>query len=259
MTIEFLPPALKGLHNVIDGWREGRDEDGFRDESWHYREVLEAHYFAGRVSEEVYEEMLNESPTSENPPKHVLAIPELFRTIEFLEAILHSETPVRYPVRFTRAVSVVYSFVDASGRGFAGTFEEVGTNEIDMVIRVWASEIEEQNSRNWKEFENLVSRVELKADKGELDRAILFLSSDSSTVEGAVDKGNSSSKELFKKVCRLRQSQMKHSFALYVIHCSGKRMIVQGMDGLSRGVLNKGSLATGSVKIYIPLNLTALQ
>jgi len=63
-------------------------------ESWHYREVLEAHYFAGRVSEEVYKEILNESPTSENPPKHVLAIFELFRTIEFLEAILHSETPV---------------------------------------------------------------------------------------------------------------------------------------------------------------------
>jgi len=99
----------------------------------------------------------------------------------------------------------------------------------------------------------------LKADKGELDGAVLFLSSDSSMVEGAVDKGNSSSKELFKKVCRLRKSQMKHSFALYVTHCSGKWMIVQGMDGLSRGVLNKGLLATGSVKIYIPLNLTALQ
>ena len=40
-------------------------------------------------------------------------------------------------------MSVVYGFVDALGRGFAGTFEEVGTNEIDVDIGVWASEIEE--------------------------------------------------------------------------------------------------------------------
>jgi len=51
-------------------------------------------------------------------------------------------------VRFTRAVLVVYGFVDASGRGFAGTFEKGGTNKIDMDIRVWTLEIEEQNSGN---------------------------------------------------------------------------------------------------------------
>ena len=71
--------------------------------------------------------MLNESPTSEDPPLQVLATPELFRSIEFLEAILDSNSPVRYLVRFTRAVSVIYGFVDASGRRFGGTFEEVGS------------------------------------------------------------------------------------------------------------------------------------
>ena len=71
-----------------------------------------------------------------------------------------------------------------------------------------------------------MSRVESKADKGELDGAVLFLSSDSSMVEGTVDKENSSLKELFKKLCRLRKSQIKHGFALYVTHCLGKRMIV---------------------------------
>ena len=42
MTIDFLPPALKGLHNVIDGWREGRDEDRFRDKNMQYQDVLDA-------------------------------------------------------------------------------------------------------------------------------------------------------------------------------------------------------------------------
>ena len=52
---------------------------------------------------------------------------------------------------------------------------------------------------------------------------------------------------------------MKFGFALYVIHVTGTRMIAQGMDGLSRGVLNRGALASGSIRLYGPINLTALE
>ena len=258
ITIEFLPPALKGFHNAIDGWRDGRDEEGFRDEALHYRDVLEAHFFSGRISEEVYESLMNENPTSQKPPEEVLAIPELFRSIEFLEAILDMDTPVRYPVRFTKTVAVLYGFVDASGRGFAGMFEEAGQENVEVDIGVWSTKIENESTGNWKEFENLVSRIEIRAEKGELSRAMLIMGTDSAVVEGAVDKGNSSSKELFRLVCRLRKCQMRYGFALFITHVAGTRMIAQGTDGLSRGVLNKGSLATGSVRNYLPVNLTAL-
>ena len=164
---------------------------------------------------------------------------ELFRSFDFLEAILDSDTPTRHPVRFTKTLALIYGFVDASGRGFAGTFEQVGKNEIEVDLGTWSSETENDRTSNWKEFGNLVERTEARAERGDLTGAVLFLFTDSSTVEGAVDKGNSTSKELFKLVCKLRKLQMKHSFALYVIHVAGTRMIEQGTDGLSRGVLNR--------------------
>ena len=49
--------------------------------------------------------------------------------------------------------------MDASGRGFAGTFEEVSWDEIDMDIGIWSSETEGKHTSNWKEFGNLVDRV----------------------------------------------------------------------------------------------------
>ena len=124
---------------------------------------------------------------------------------------------------------------------------------------MWSTTTERDNTSNWKEFRNLVERVESKAEKGELEGAVLFLFTDSSTVEGAVDKGNSTSKELFKLVCKLRKLQMKHGFMMCVTHVAGTRMIAQGTDGLSRGVLNQGALASGTIRIYSPINLTALE
>ena len=68
MTIDFLPPTLKGFHNAIDSWRDGRDTDDFRDEAFHYKDVLEAHFHNRKISEEEYENLVNEEPTSEQPP-----------------------------------------------------------------------------------------------------------------------------------------------------------------------------------------------
>ena len=51
-------------------------------------------------------------------------------------------------MRFTKTLSLIYGFVDASGRGFGGTFEEVGQGKIDVDIGVWSSTIEEECSSN---------------------------------------------------------------------------------------------------------------
>ena len=71
----------------------------------------------------------------------------------------------------------------------------------------------------------MVEHVKTRVEKGELKDAVLFLHTDSSTVESAVDKGNSKSKELFKLVYRLQKCQMKYGFALYVIYVAGMQMI----------------------------------
>ena len=94
--------------------------------------------------------------------------------------------------------------------------------------------------------------------KRELRGALLILFSDSTVVEGAVNKENLKSKELFKLVYKLRK-YMRYGFAILVIYITGTCMIVQSMDGLSQGILNQGALATGSIRLYAPMNLTATE
>ena len=33
-TYEAIVPYLKGLHLTLDGWREGRDDEGWKDPGW---------------------------------------------------------------------------------------------------------------------------------------------------------------------------------------------------------------------------------
>ena len=51
---------------------------------------------------------------------------------------------------------------------------------------------------------------------------------------------------------------MRYGFMIFVIHVSGTRMIEQGTDGLSQGLFNQGALATGKIRLYAPINLSAL-
>ena len=46
---------------------------------------------------------------------------------------------------------------------------------------------------------------------------------------------------------------------LHVIHIPGTRMIECGIDGLSRGLLNKGVMQGHSLLDFIPLGKTALE
>lgn len=42
-------------------------------------------------------------------------------------------------------------------------------------------------------------------------------------------------------------------------HVAGTRMIAEGGDGVSRGLLNKGAMAGKDILLFIPLHLTALE
>ena len=55
-------------------------------------------------------------------------------------------------------------------------------------------------------------------------------------VERSLFKGNSSSEKLYELVVKVvRSLEVKYGFKLLVTHVSGKRMIAQGTDGISRG------------------------
>ena len=151
---------------------------------------------------------------------------------------------------------LIYGFVDASGSGFGSTLQE--RDKIHYRIGTWSS-IEENNSSNWREFENLVCTVEEAGKKGMLSGSTVLLATDNSTVEAALYKGNSSSEKLFDLVVRLRNAELRSSCKLLVTHVSGKRMIAQGTDGVSRGNLREG-VAVGEAMIsFCPWAKSALE
>ena len=55
----------------------------------------------------------------------------------------------------------------------------------------------------------------------------------------------------------LRHLEMTYGFILYVVHIAGTRMIMSGIDGLSRGDLDKGLMGGASPLEFVALHLLA--
>ena len=105
----------------------------------------------------------------------------------------------------------------------------------------------------------MVDGIQSEASKGKVYHALLFMHADNSTVEGAVMKGNSLSPKLHKLVKDLKRAEIYFSFRTYVIHMSGKRMIAQGTDRVSRGELNEAFLLSRPIRELIPINKSAIE
>jgi hypothetical protein len=86
----------------------------------------------------------------------------------------------------------------------------------------------------------------------------LFIFTDNQTAESTFWKGHSSSPKLFELVLRLRKLEMEHGILLHVIHVSGKRMIAQGTDGLSRADHSTGVMQGRDIRDWVPLQHGAL-
>jgi hypothetical protein len=125
-------------------------------------------------------------------------------------------------------------------------------------IGVWGKD-DETLSSNYKEFENVVQTVEEEARNGMLNGASLYLFTDNSTVEGALFKGNTPSRKLFSLIVRFRKIQISCDADVIVSHVAGTRMIAQGTDGVSRGLLTEGVNAGLDMLSFVPLHLSAIE
>ena len=67
-----IAPYLKGLQLTLDGWREGRDDDGWKIPGWHLSEL---------------------PATSPNAPSTVLPVPRLSDDLSTLAALFEPATP----------------------------------------------------------------------------------------------------------------------------------------------------------------------
>jgi hypothetical protein len=103
-----------------------------------------------------------------------------------------------------------------------------------------------------------VEFAEGKVRSKDLDGCELYIFTDNMTTEAAFWKGSSQSKKLFELVLRLRKLEMEHDMIIHVVYVSGRRMIKQGSDGLSRAAHSEGVMQGKPMVDYIPLHLDPL-
>jgi hypothetical protein len=278
MTYTMVTPYLKGLHLTLASHNPGRDKFGWKIPSreWaaYLHEALENGKLSkeeaellGRASEEPVDyEMEDEdvyTPPPPNiykppppPPKSIAAVPRLQKDVESMQRLFEQDIPAQVLLRASRVYTIIYGFADASGSGFGSTIMLNG--EIEYRIGTWGSDTEDESS-NYREFENVVDALREEEKKGNLINAFIFMGTDNSTVECAIVKGNSSSEKLYELALEVRVIEMRNNAKVMVSHISGDRMRAQGTDGVSRGQLKEGVSAGKSMLSFIPLHLDAIE
>ena len=215
--------------------------------------------YNNKISEDEYADLLESRSDPDSPPKLVLPAPRLFDDLKMLETLFLGNTPAVFPIRFSSTAEVFYGFFDASGTGLGSMFQGKDETVISIRIGTWSCTISEERSSNWKEFGNVVKAIRSEAKKGRLTDSLVFIFTDNSTLEGVVAKGNSPSEYLFELVLDLRRCQVEYRFGLYAILVSGKRMIQQGTDGVSRGDLQLAGKLVTPIRSFAPIHLTSVE
>ena len=164
--------------------------------------------------------------------------------------------PVVRHVRTSLILVAYYGFGDASGSGFGISIQY--KNGLKVRHGVWGRDSNKLSS-NYRELCNLVEAVEEAVIDGSVQVSELFIFTDNSVAEGCFYRGTASSRKLFNLVLRLRKAELKGGLLLHVIHVSGRRMIAQGTDGLSRGNFMEGVMAGARMLEFVPLHLNAIE
>ena len=182
------------------------------------------------------------------------AVPRFPSDLGALLELAASEKPARRVVQSKRMLNVYYGFGDASSDGFGATIQR--KNGVQGQFGLWAA-TESGQSSNFRELLNLVETMEEEAVANKLEDTEMWLFTDNSVSESCFFRGRSTSRLLHKMVIRLRKLEMEHS--LTFVHVAGTRMIKQGTDGLSRGLLLEGVLSGKDMLSYIDISITALE
>ena len=257
-TFHYINPYLKGIHLTMETFRPGRGESGWKWSRKAWVNFLSGELGRPLVKEEVEKEIKKHkgNHTPDTPPLTVKIAPRLRDDLRALWKLFSLETP---PLRLVRGKSVweaVYGFGDASGKGFGGSWED--RNKIHYRLGSWGSD-GDGTSSNFRELKNLVQTLDEMGLKGHLTGREVFLFTDNSTAERAFYKGTSSSELLLLLVLEARMIEARHGCVIRLIHVSGKRMIAQGTDGLSRGNFNEGVMSGKSMLSFVPVSESATE
>jgi hypothetical protein len=92
-----------------------------------------------------------------------------------------------------------------------------------------------------------------------LKGASMYLFTDNFTVEGALFKGNTPSQKLYNLIVRFQKVQISCDADIIVSHVAVTRMMAQGTDGFSQGLLTEGVNAGLDMLSFFPLQLNAIE
>jgi len=113
-TYPCITPFLKGFHNTLDGWRVGRDGEGWK--------LTRRDSTLGFWDETLQRwESFDHAP--ESPPTQVAPAPRLQSDLNCLITLFSPDTPPTRIVRSNTICYALYGFVDASGSGFGSSIE----------------------------------------------------------------------------------------------------------------------------------------
>lgn len=241
-TFVSIKPFLKGIHLTIDGWRPGRNDDGWKERTPQWNAELGC--------------MLPGADESPEAPALVRAVPRLHADLKVLSKMTEGFLPPTRIIRPKKSVSVRFGFGDAAGEGFGSTVE--GSDGINVRFGTWGMDNEGMSS-NFRELRNIVESLEDLWEAGELAGTELFFFTDNSVAEAAFYKGTSNSPLLHELVVRLRMLELKAGLVIHLIHCAGTRQIAQGSDGLSRGDLTEGVMSGRQIADFVPIHLTGVE
>ena len=256
-TYPMMVPYLKGIHHTLESWRIGRDEDGWKFSRAQWEDLLEGEGESVEGTAELEElKMKYKNSHLQEAPAKVQAVRRLMQDLESLAVLFEGDLPTKRLIRGSDILDIIYGFGDASGAGFGASWKI--RNEIKYRYGLWGSDLNGSSS-NFRELKNLVDTLLQMEKNGELEGRELFLCTDNSTAERAFFKGASSSKLLHDLILTLRKLEMRAKMRIHFVHVSGKRMIKQGSDGLSRGNLNEGVMQGIPMSEFVPLHLSATQ
>jgi hypothetical protein len=150
------------------------------------------------------------------------------------------EASIQRPVRPVKSGTLTAMFGDGSGTGTGGTSETMehgGDTELDMWMGVWNVHVHHFSS-NWKELctIRLALRRESERAVSRCRDSTLFYFTDNEVSYHLVNGGASKEPRLQALLHEIKFLELELGCHLVVVHVPGTTMILQGADGLSRGV-----------------------
>ncbi|KAL7563889.1 hypothetical protein ACA910_013215 [Epithemia clementina (nom. ined.)] len=236
-------PTLRVYRNRVYGsmnaWRHDQDEEGWR---------------VGEVKMEC------ETQQSQ-APKHVRMISRLIFDVEALENLTRSDVLLERLLQpNAMGGQVRYIFADASGSGLGTSDWTPGAMDIELTYGSWGTQNASSTSSKFRELANIIFKIEkLERDGALRENVEFFVFTDNSHAESAFCRGTAKSPEVLRLMQQLHQILMKGRAFIHIIWISGRRMIDQGTDGLSRSDFTNGVMRGEPMLNFVPFHLSAME